>query len=585
MRFCRLHWWIPTAAIIAAAYALVSRMAQPCYALTVFGNAVQSGLLLLLFLLTLLNAASTNGKSRWFWASMSFGAVLWLAGTLLWAWFEVIVRKPVPSPFTGDVLFFLHIVPMMGALALRPHRAQFVQRLDFGGLDFTLLLLWWVYLYSFVVLPWQYVFPDATQYALSFNVLYLLENVALLAALAVLCVRVRGPWRQVYAPFLFAAAVYTIGSQIVNGEIDGGRYYTGSIYDVVLVGAMALYVLIGFVAYRRSSRPMSEPSSRAEAVLLSRMSMVAVLSLPAIGAWGTFRPHIPHEVVVFRLKLTAGALIVLPFFVFLKQHLLDRELVKLLAVSQRNFGNLKRLQAQLVQSEKLASLGELVAGAAHEINNPLTAIIGYSDLLEMEWSGGDEHVSWVRKIGQQARRTQDLMRQLLKFAKQEPAEKSLIDLNRVVADAVELRELDLQDETIQIVQRLDSKLPHLWGDGNQLLQVYFHIIGNALDALKAVGGGTLTVTTKFENGLAVIEFTDTGTGVADPQRIFDPFYTTKPVGKGAGLGLSAAYGIVTGHGGTIVCDNRPEGGATFTVRFPISHPASEIGMSVQSANI
>jgi signal transduction histidine kinase len=582
MKLARIHWWVPAAAIAVGVYALVARLARPSYALSAFGNAVQCGLLLLLFLLTTLNAVSTQRKARYFWGLLSLGSGLWLAGTLLWAWFEVIVRRPVSVPFIGDVLFFLHVVPMMGALALRPHRSQGTHRLDFGGLDFGLLLLWWVYLYSFVVIPWQYVIPDSVRYGLGFNVLYLVENMALIMGLAVLCIRVRGPWRQIYAPFLFGAAIYTVGSQIVNSAIDRGQYYTGSLYDLLIVAAMAVYVTMGFAAYRKTSQPMSEPSPRIEAVVLSRVSMLAVLSLPIIGAWGTFWSNDPPQVVAFRLKLTGVALIVLPFVVFLKQHMLDRELVRLLGASQHNFGNLKRLQTQLVQSEKLASIGGLVAGAAHQISNPLTAIIGYSDLLEQEFQGKDEHANWIHKIGQQARRTQELLRKLLTFAKQEPAEKFLTDINRVVADAVELRELDLDGEDVQIVQHLDPKLPHIWADSNQLLQVCFHIIGNAIDVMKPAGGGTVTVTTRVEKGSAVLEFSDTGTGVADPQRIFDPFYTTKPVGQGEGLGLSACYGIVTDHGGTIVCHNRREGGATFTVRFPISFTANEKTKSVHA---
>ncbi len=540
-----------------------------------FGNGIQAVVLLLTTLLMIRNGLLSHAKTKYFWYCMALGCGLWLSVTVLWMWFVTILRRPAPQPFIGDVLLFIHIVPMMAALSIRPHRAHSMRRLDFGSIDFAMLLLWWLYLYAFMVLPWQYVKPDVQKYLTSFNLLYTTENGAFLVGLLILSIRVRGSWRKVYVRCLAGAAIYLVAAHLIYLAIGSQKYYNGSIYDVPKVLSMCVFLFLAIDAHRLTLQPMSQPSPQFETAFVSTVAMLSVLSIPVIAAFGTFMSDAPAPIVMFRLKITTLALVVLPACVFLKQQLLDHELVKSLGASQRNLGNLKRLQGQLVQAEKLSSLGELVAGAAHQISNPLTAIIGYSDLLEQDFPADDEHGSWIRKIGQQARRTQELLKQMLKFSKQEPSEKLLIDLNRVIADAVELRELDLEDDNVRIVKRMDWKLPHLWGDSNQLLQVFFHIIGNAVDAMQVVGGGTLTVTTRFEGGMAVAEFSDTGTGVADPQKIFDPFYTTKPVGKGAGLGLSAAYGIVTNHGGTIVCHNRPEGGASFILRFPITYPENE----------
>jgi signal transduction histidine kinase len=574
MTSSRIHWWIPASAILVAGYTIVSTIVPSGYALAAFGNAVQTGLLLLLFLINLLNATRSRGNTRYFWASIAIGAALWLTAQWMWTWYEVIVRKPVPIPFLGDVLFFIHVVPMMGALAVRPHRPASGRLLDFGHLDFTVLLLWWIYLYCFMVIPWQYVVQDVPRYSVSFDLLYLVENGTLLIVLAILCLRVRGPWRRIYAPFLVAAAVYAVASQIVNSAIMSNRYYTGSVYDVPLVVAMLLFVWVALFAQRAALQPVREPIPRVQAVLLARLAMAAVISIPALAAWGMLAGDVPHAVIRFRAFLTLAAMIVLPSFVFLKQYLLDRELVRLLDVSRHSYENLKRLQAQLVQSEKLSALSQFVAGAAHQINNPLTAVIGYSDLLEQDCPENDERHHWVVKIGQQARRTQELVKQLLTFSKQTPGEKSLSDVNRLLANAVELRELDLNDDNIRIVQRFDARIPQFQADGNQLLQVWFHIIGNAIDAMKQKGGGTLTVNTRLADGNAIIEISDTGPGIKDPQRIFEPFYTTKAIGKGTGLSLSACYGIISDHGGTISCENRLEGGATFTLRIPVEAKAS-----------
>lgn len=572
----RSHWCVFASTICVGGCAAAALLMQPGYWLAAVGNIVQSVLLLVFLVLAVLNAVRTRGNARLFWASMALGAGLWLAATLMWTWYEVFARKIVPIPFIGDVLFFIHVVPMIGGLALRPHRDS-TRRLDLAGLDFTLLLLWWIYLYCFVVIPWQYIVQDVPQYGFNFNLLYVIENAVLLVVLATLTVRVKGPWRQLYAPFFAAASVYALGSQLVNGAITRGQYHTGSLYDLPLIIAMLLFVRMGLIALRSSPQAEDGGTSRSEEVFFSRLAIAALISMPVLGAINVWLRNAPVPVLRFRSMITMIAMMVLPLIVFLKQQLLDRELERLLGVSQQNFENLKRLQAQLVQTEKLSAMGHFVSRAAHEINNPLTAIIGYSDLLQSECPADDERHHWVVKIVQQARRTQELVKQLLTFARQAPGEKSMLDLNPLVENAIQLREIDLDSEKLTIIRRFDASLPVIMGDANSLLQVCFQIIGNAIDAMN--GHGELTVRTRIEDRFAIIEFADSGPGVEDTKRIFDPFYTTKPLGQGTGLGLSACYGIISAHGGTIVCDNCPEGGAVFTVRLPI-----EVGVAKGATN-
>jgi two-component system NtrC family sensor kinase len=179
----------------------------------------------------------------------------------------------------------------------------------------------------------------------------------------------------------------------------------------------------------------------------------------------------------------------------------------------------------------------------------------------------------VEKIREQARRTKTLVNNLLSFAKQAPADKALLDINPIVANAVQLRTLDLRNKNIRINLHAEQVLPAVRCDANQMLQVFFNIISNAVDAMDETGGGALTVRTMREKSSVVIEFSDSGPGVKEPQFVFDPFYTTKPVGKGTGLGLSICYGIVTEHGGTISCYNRHQGGATFRIELPTATAA------------
>jgi two-component system NtrC family sensor kinase len=277
----------------------------------------------------------------------------------------------------------------------------------------------------------------------------------------------------------------------------------------------------------------------------------------------------PMAVHQFRVLVTLGAVLPLGFLAFLRHELVDRERLRLLRASHESIDNLKRLQTQFVQSEKLASIGQLVGGAAHEINNPLTAILGYSELLADDPSADDKTRRLAEKIREQARRTKTLINNLLSFARQVPSEQHTpLDINAIVNTSAQFRRFDLRGKNIRIDVQTSAGIPEVRGDMNQLLQVFTNIINNAMYAMEEAGGGTLTVRTLFEKGKVVILFSDTGPGLRDPRLVFDPFYTTKPVGKGTGLGLSICYGLIQDQGGQITCYNRPEGGATFRIELP-----------------
>ena len=543
---------------------------RPGDQLTAFGNMIQCFVPLLANTGLLLNATSPRWRQNWFWLLLALGCSMWMFGQVYWTYYEVFLHQPSPNPFPGDPIFFLHTVPMIAALALEPHLPRRERSFPFGVVDFALLLVWWVFLYLFFVIPWQFVSPNVGYYGSAFNYLYDSENLVLLAGLAALFWRTRGTWREVYGALFFAGAMYLTGSALVNVAIDRYSYHTGSLYDVPLVASFAMFGTAGLVAYRSGSK-LEDPrhAPEIESVWPARLAMAALISLPVVALWSQLLSDAPAPVRNYRLYLTLGAMLVLNGLVFWRQHLVNRERQELLHISEESLENLRRLQNQLVQTEKLSSLGQLAAGAAHEINNPLTAILGFADVLEEDAGLAPRFRALVEKIRAQALRTKALVTSLLSFARQVPAEKTLLDLNQVMASAVQLRSLDLRDKNVHIEFAPETLLPGVRGDPNQLLQVFFHIINNAVDALEETGGGTLAIRTLRERGRAVIEFSDTGPGLREPERVFDPFYTTKPVGKGTGLGLSICYGIVREHGGEISCLNRPEGGATFRVELPV----------------
>ncbi len=553
-------------------YALMSSLMPYGPRLTAFGDISQCAVLLFTNAGLLLNAASPDWRRSSFWLLLATGCGLWLVGNLIWTYIEVVQHTPVPNPFIGDVIIFLHTVPLIAALALRPHLVQPDRNLRVGNVDLILLVAFWMYMYLFVVIPWQYIAPNAVLYSNRWDNLYSLENFVFIVGLAYLSFSVKGGWRTVYLNLLGAACCYQISSMIINDAIHRNVYQTGSLYDVGLIAAFVWYGTAGIIA--RSVCPKAnvaaEPSPDElpnENPWPARLVIGTTLSLPLLAVWSQLG-NAPEVVQRFRLLVTLGAIVVFTSLVFLRQALVDRDRERLLQFSQESFTNLKRIQNQFVQSEKLASLGQLAAGAAHEINNPLAAILGYSDVLIEEPTASENSRRLGEKIRDQARRTKELVAKLISFAQPLPAERTLLDVNTILSSALELRRLDLLGKNIRIDLDARSNLPGVSGDANQLLQVFFNIISNAVDALEETAGGTLTVRTWRDVTNVVVDFSDTGQGVKEPHLVFDPFYTTKPAGKGTGLGLSICYGIVKEHGGRITCFNRPGGGATFRVELP-----------------
>jgi signal transduction histidine kinase len=565
------NWRLIVVIGVILVYAVVSLSLPPGLPLTCFSDTVQFLLFFSASLLMLANAVSSRGQIRLFWALIAAGSFMSTTNLGLWALYEVVLRRPLPEPFIGDVILFLHIVPLMAAVALRPHRLPEEHRPYFITLNFLMLVVWWVFVYAFVIFPDQYVTRDIAIYTRNYDVLYFLENVALITILAVLALSARSTWRSIYWNLFVSFALYTMSSEQINSAISHGQYYSGSAYDIPFVASIVWLAYAGVLA--RSSQPSCEasPGKRERwSSVATRLAMLAILSLPAMGFWAWFGSNESYKLRSLRLMVSLAAILALGVFVFIHQYLLDRELVKLLTSSRQSLESLQRLQTQLVQKEKLASLGKMVAGAAHEINHPLAAILRYSELL----GGKDNLDSWqqkmIAKIGQQAARTQDLVGGLLSFAQQSPGEKTLVDVGSLLRRALQMETVRMESRKIHVTTDIAPGLPPILGDANQLFQCCLEIMGNAMDALEDSGGGTFSVKAWLAGAEVIVEFADSGPGVREPKRVFDPFYTTKPIGKGAGLGLSVVYGIVQDHQGQISCENRSEGGAAFVLFLPIA---------------
>jgi PAS domain S-box-containing protein len=239
------------------------------------------------------------------------------------------------------------------------------------------------------------------------------------------------------------------------------------------------------------------------------------------------------------------------------------------------------LQAKLLHAEKMAAVGQLVSGVAHEVNNPLTAILGFADLLMENPEVPESARKDLRVILQEAQRTKQIVQNLLSFARQVPPQKKPVQINAILRRTVQLRAYDLHSRGVEVVEQLDADLLPAIGDSHQLQQVFLNILNNAYDAVRDTGRpGRINIRTTNLGAFVEVSFRDNGYGISFPERIFDPFFTTKEIGKGTGLGLSICYGIVREHAGEILCHNNAGGqGATFVVRLPIASEPASLGVA------
>lgn len=338
---------------VVCADLLVSLLVPRSIALTAFGDLTQCALISCGTFFILRNIKTSDKKTQLFWALMGLGAGTWLCTQILWTYFEVYLRQEVPNPFVGDVALFLHIVPMMAALAVQPHIQRNDHSLRLISVDFLLLLTWWLYLYLFIVIPWQYVSPNEAAYGHSFDLLYAAEQFFLIAGAGLVWRRSQGDWRTIYGQFVKAALFYSAGSILAGVAIDSHQYYTGSLYDVTLIAAMAWFAGIGYLGQGISpAQSTDELPRREQSMWTARLAMIAVFSTPLMVGWAEYDSGTPTRVRSYRLLLTAAAMAVMGALVFLKQHWMDRELLHLLQLSRQNLDEMRTLKDELESKEQ-----------------------------------------------------------------------------------------------------------------------------------------------------------------------------------------------------------------------------------------
>lgn len=304
---------------------VVSLAWRPSSSLTTAGDLIQSLLLSSLLVAVAINMRVGERPERIFWLFMSIGTGLWLSSQLLWTYFEVILRKEVPNPFIGDVAIVLHLVPIVAALAIRPDREG--QRSQLRSLDFVLLFSWWLYLYLFFVIPWQYVIPDAHTYGINFDVLYFAGHVVVLFAAADAWRNGVGMWRAIYGRIFLASLVYATASIAASVAIDYGVYYTGCLYDIPLLFSIVLFTRMALLGShtRSTASPTGTPAGHGQP-RVTALAILAAMSLPILAAWGVFLSDAPDRIRQYRLGLTLAMIVFIGALRSIKQYTADKEL-------------------------------------------------------------------------------------------------------------------------------------------------------------------------------------------------------------------------------------------------------------------
>jgi signal transduction histidine kinase len=261
---------------------------------------------------------------------------------------------------------------------------------------------------------------------------------------------------------------------------------------------------------------------------------------------------------------------------------------QLLFIRQRHIQHqLQRSEQMAQQSNRLATVGEMASGIAHEINNPLTSILGYSELL-LRQDVPDNIRPDLEMIHNSAAKVAQIEKRLLAFSRQQKPERTLVDINQLITTTMELRSYAIRNNNIQVETKLAETLPWIVTDPSQLQQVLVNVVMNAETEMKnANNGGTLRIVSELNDRHACIRISDNGGGIdkANLERIFDPFFTTREVGQGTGLGLSVCHGLMVELGGSISANSQPGQGAEFSISLPVQTEAKQTPQPAQLPKI
>ncbi len=306
-KFLRSSWWLMLGGALLAVDFLATVLLPKGNTLATISDLTQCALLFGCYLSTLPNQVTGRGRENAFWSLLAVGFSLWLLMQVLWTLYEVALHQDVPNPFWGDIILFLHALPLIIAFSLVPHFRSGGRSLGRDLVDAALLVVCFCYLYANYVMAWQYVVPNEAAYNSTFNLVYGAANASVLLLAAMCWLRSEGPWSVLYAHYFGAALLYSLASYVASTAIDQNHYYSGSFYDIPLAVALSWFAAIGFFAGRSCQKRSSSVSARASDAWGKGMALVCAFTIAAAGAWQLLYGNVPAEVSRYRLWLTLVA--------------------------------------------------------------------------------------------------------------------------------------------------------------------------------------------------------------------------------------------------------------------------------------
>ncbi len=317
--------WIGGGIVLTVLLAGASALMRQGLALAAISDIVSSILMLCALIAFAANGLASKGRMRWFWMLQAAGWALWFGDQLVWITFDLILQKKVPAMFPADALLFLAGAPMFAGLLLRPHRQPSERSARLGALDFSLLLLWWLYLYVSFVVCWQYVVPNEDAYNRNFDWLSSAECVLISCVTLLFWAQSEGRWKRFYAFFLGAVVFNGITFYLLNSAIERNVYFTGSWYDLPYSASFAFFTTVAIVGQGLSPAPETAADGPYNS-WMANIAMMAVLSLPVIALYALLDPRLPHDASHFRVLVTLATMFVMAFLLFLQHHRLNKEL-------------------------------------------------------------------------------------------------------------------------------------------------------------------------------------------------------------------------------------------------------------------
>jgi signal transduction histidine kinase len=544
----------------AGVYLAVERPGEITPALAFLPAVYASALAAYLFLL---RAREVAGRERTFWRLLATGCALWIASDLfgILAW---------PEPVRLGMEFFcvtftlLPKIAVMCALVMQPEVSEGELRDPVVRYEAALVGLWWLYLYLMFVTPWRWVQPSQREFWSTFIALHKFQDATLVAWLAMLAISSRGRWRRTYLNLATGAGLLALAIGPMYRAWSAKSWLSAMIFEALVAWAFLWLALAPFIAGGKPEQTVLRPGAAA----LGTGNVLASLTsfgIPVLAIWSRFLSSTPDPVRKFRLLVSFGTLAVGVFLVYLWQDVADLQGDRLVGTLETSVVERRRLQGHFAEAEKLVSLGHLAAGAAHEINNPVAAMMGYAELLRSDPSASERVRELGRKIGEQARRIRNLVQNLLSLGEQTAWEEQTVDVAALLQSAAELRLMGGRHRNESLRIDTAERPLEVRGDPGRLLQVFYRILLalSGEDHQKAVD---ILARRDPAAGRIVVEFVErqVGSPVAPVQEIYD----AQRAQKGISLSLSVCDAIIKEHEGSIVHENLPDGRRRFRIGLP-----------------